>query len=219
LVGNRTNPPLVLISLVYHHISSWIISLRIPRLYRSVGNKIYKSESMSNTSEQEHNLSVCANCGNGKEASINLKSCAACKLVKYCSRDCQIAHRPQHRHECKKRAVELHDIELFKQPPPSEECPICFLQLPLISTARIYMTCCGKVICCGCTHAPVHDNEGNVIREKTCPFCRTPFAYSDEKTIKRFEKRMELNDPIAITTWGAIIVMEGLIYHQIIQRH
>ena len=64
------------------------------------------------------------------------------------------------------------------------------------------MSCCGKVICCGCTHAPVYDNEGNVIREKTCPFCRTPFAYSDEETIKRLEKRMELNDPRAIYNMG-----------------
>ena len=71
---------------------------------------------MSNTSVSESedtNTSTCANCGKGEDSSINLKSCAACKLVKYCSRDCQAAHRPQHKKECKKRAVELHEEKLY----------------------------------------------------------------------------------------------------------
>ena len=38
--------------------------------------------------------------------------------VKYCNRECQIAHRPQHKKECKQRAAELHEEALFKQPPP-----------------------------------------------------------------------------------------------------
>ena len=105
-------------------------------------------------------LSVCANCG--KEGS-NLKSCAACKLVKYCSRDCQQAHRPQHKRECKKRAAELHDEKLFKQPPPKEDCPICFIRLPMLKTGCRYMTCCGKDICSGCAHAPRYDNQGNIV--------------------------------------------------------
>ena len=45
------------------------------------------------TADKDVVLSVCANCG--KEDS-NLKACTACKLVKYCNRECQIAHRPQH---------------------------------------------------------------------------------------------------------------------------
>lgn len=160
---------------------------------------------MSNKSESENNTSACANCGKGEEASGSLKTCVACKMVKYCNRECQVAHRPQHKKECKKRAVELHDEKLFKQPPPMEDCPICFLRLPLISTARIYMACCGKIVCCGCTHAPVYDNEGNVIREKTCPFCRTLFATSDEEIIKRYKKRRsKLNDPRAMYNLGCM---------------
>jgi len=50
---------------------------------------------------------ICANCGKGEEESDNLKTCTACKLVKYCNRDCQIAHRSQHKKACKKRAAEL----------------------------------------------------------------------------------------------------------------
>jgi len=94
---------------------------------------------MSNTS-LEHNLSVCANCGKGEEAGINLKACTACKLVKYCNRECQITHRPQHKRECKKRAKELHDEKLFKQPPPEEEdCPICMERLPFLGSGKVYM--------------------------------------------------------------------------------
>ena len=78
----------------------------------------------------EIDILICANCGKGEESSCSLKSCAACMLLKYCSRDCQIAHRPQHKKACKKRAAELYDEALFKQPPPPEDCPICMLPLP-----------------------------------------------------------------------------------------
>ena len=94
---------------------------------------------MSNTSESE-TMSICANCGKGEEGGINLKSCTACKLVKYCNRECQIAHRPQHKKECKKRAKELHEEALFKQPPTMEEdCPICFLRMPLLGTGDLHV--------------------------------------------------------------------------------
>ena len=74
---------------------------------------------------------VCANCGKGEESAGDLKSCTACKLVKYCNRDCQVAHRSQHKKACKKRAAELHDEALFIEPPPPEDCPICMLPLSL----------------------------------------------------------------------------------------
>ena len=59
---------------------------------------------MSNTSSQNNSSTTCAHCGKGEEAGDKLKSCAACKVVKYCSRECQIAHRPQHKKACKKKA-------------------------------------------------------------------------------------------------------------------
>lgn len=55
----------------------------------------------------------CANCGKGEENINKLKTCTACLSVKYCSRDCQIAHRKQHKKECKKRAAELYDEKLY----------------------------------------------------------------------------------------------------------
>jgi len=85
-------------------------------------------------------VSVCANCGKGEEESHKLKSCTACKMVKYCNRECQIAHRPMHKKECRRRAAELHDIELFKLPPPQYgDCPICLLRMPTLATGIKYI--------------------------------------------------------------------------------
>ena len=140
----------------------------------------------------DHN-NICANCGKGEEGSDSLKKCGACKMVKYCSRDCQKAHRSQHKRECRKRAAELHEEALFKQPPPEEDCPICFLRVPTLSTGRRYNACCGKTICSGCVHAGALVGDDHL-----CPFCRTPAATSDEENIKRIKKRVDMGDAQAI---------------------
>ena len=65
-------------------------------------------------------IDVCANCRKEEGGEITLKVCTACKLVKYCDRDCQAAHRPKHKKACKQRAAKLHDEALFKEHPPPE---------------------------------------------------------------------------------------------------
>ena len=140
-----------------------------------------------------------ANCGKGKESGI-LKACMSCKLVKYCNRVFQIAHRPQHKKQCERRVVELHDEKLFKQPPPLDDCPICFLRMPSLGSGRTYMSCCGNLICDGCVHAADLRDKKNA---SLCPFCRTPPPITDEEVIERYEKRMELNDARAIHRLGA----------------
>ena len=159
-------------------------------------------QNMNTDNKGDADISVCANCGKEGDNINKLKSCTACKLVKYCSRECQIAHRPQHKKECRKRAKELHDEELFKQPPPEEDCPICFLRLPTLESGRKYQTCCGKLICSGCIHAPVYDDQGNVIVEGKCAFCRTPNTYSDEELRKRYKKRLDAGDTEAMYKQG-----------------
>ena len=151
---------------------------------------------------------VCANCGKGeegsnslKEGSNSLKACTACKLVKYCNRECQIAHRPQHKKACKRRAAELHDEKLFKEV-KSEDCPICFQRLPTLLSGSKWYACCGKTICNGCAYAPIYDDQGNVIDEEKCLFCRTPPSNSDEEMIKRDDRRIKMNDYIAIYNRG-----------------
>lgn len=63
------------------------------------------------------------------------------------------------------------------------------------------MFCCGKSICSGCFWAPVYDNKGNEV-DKICPFCRAPASESGKEDTKRLNKRMKVDDPIAIYTVG-----------------
>ena len=139
-------------------------------------------------------MTQCAACGKGGEG---LKKCTACNLVKYCGVNCQRAHRPQHKKACKKRAAELHDEALFRLPPSQEECPICFLELPIMASLQIYKACCGKMLCSGCSLASAHQSDND-----PCPFCRKPAARSKEENRKRLEMRIELNDPEAIAVLG-----------------
>ena len=125
----------------------------------------------------------CAECGSMAEEDASLKACKSCMLVKYCNADCQRKHWPKHKKECKQRAAELRDEALFKDSPAKEDCPICFLPMPLrliscislppatISSVPIfnfaaaneglakmgteqYYSCCGKSICGGCSFLP-----------------------------------------------------------------
>ena len=91
--------------------------------------------------------------------------------------------------------------DLFKQPPPLEDCPICFLRLPTLDTGRRYKSCCGKDICSGCIHAPVYDNNGNKL-EKKCPFCRSLTPFSHEEVVDQLKKRIEVGDARAMYNLG-----------------
>ena len=131
-------------------------------------------------------IMMCANCGNGEESSNDLKACTACKLVKYCNRDCQIAHRPQHKKACKKRAAELYDEALFRKQPPREDCPICMLPLPLDLDQSLFKSCCGKLICDGCNVSMMKEGirKGKKNEElDMCAFCRTTSASSVKEEI------------------------------------
>ena len=135
---------------------------------------------MNMVNNKEDVIPVCANCG--KEGDNVNNICNKCKMVKYCNASCKKKHRKKHKKDCEENqrlaaehAAELHDKELFKQPPPEHgDCPICFLRLPSLETGWKYKTCCGKVICSGCCYAPLYDNQGNEVDNKKCPFCRVP---------------------------------------------
>ena len=111
--------------------------------------------SNTSTSETETTSLVCANCG--KEGSDVTNTCNKCKMVMYCNAACKKKHRPKHKKACeehlKRASADLHDEKLFKQPPPLEDCSICFMRLPELNSGRAYMACCGKTICCGCIFA------------------------------------------------------------------
>ena len=77
--------------------------------------------------------STCASCG--KEGnSDDMNTCNKCKAVKYCNAACKKKHRKKHKKKCEERVAQLHDEQLFKEPPPREECPICML--PLLGTSH-----------------------------------------------------------------------------------
>ena len=142
-------------------------------------------------SRNDTSVHCCAECG--EEGGVRLKVCKACMVAKYCNADCQRNHWPTHKQECKRRAAEIYDEALFKDPPDKEDCPICFLRMPyeLVScvslppatitsvpihdfaeaneelanmTTETYFSCCGKSICKGCIHSFKSLNIG------TCPF-------------------------------------------------
>ena len=127
-----------------------------------------------------------------------------------CSDECEKDHRPQHKKECKKRVAELHDELLFKQPESSHigDCPICCLPLSIDDEQSIWNSCCCKLICTGCNLS----NKKREIKERLqhkCPFCRKAVPDTEEQVNEQLMKRIEANDPVAISHMGMIKCHEG----------
>ena len=156
---------------------------------------------MNTSTDNNNNTPSCANCGKGEDSIDSLKACTACKLVKYCNRECQIAHRKQHKKECRLRAAKLHDEALFKDPPPPKDCPICFLPTPRSSVNSTFKSCCGKVICSGCIIAMLDDADARG-KPGLCAFCRKVVAASYEEELRRTEKLIEANNAAAYNALG-----------------
>jgi hypothetical protein len=136
----------------------------------------------------------CAECGEG---GVGLKTCKSCKDVKYCSVTCQRRHWPRHKKECKQRAARLHDESLFKQSPPKDDCPICFLPIPFAyQKVACYYHCCGKLVCNGCGYSC------SVSGSRKCPFCKAIFETEDEIILDQIKKRVEAKDAGSITFLG-----------------
>ncbi len=150
---------------------------------------------------------VCAWCGIAAVDNIKLEDCDGCDLVKYCRDKCRGEHRHWHAGDCKRRAKELHDKELFTQPDSTHlgECPICFLLLPLEGRKSTFYACCSKTICNGCDYA----NDISNGHQNYCLFCREPIPDGREESDRRRMKRIEANDPAAIRQMAAICDGEG----------
>ena len=162
-------------------------------------------EKMSSAAESETTdaMMFCANCGTAGNDGVKLKKCTACHLVRYCSVKCQKDHRPKHKKECKKRAAELKDEILFKQPEGTHlgDCPICCLPQPIDPEKSDMISCCSKLICFGCTYANmIREIEGRLLPK--CPFCRTAVPDTDEEMNEQLMKRIEANDPVAMRYIG-----------------
>ena len=162
----------------------------------------------SNTDEAAEE--VCASCGKAAVDDVKLKTCTACKLVKYCSVECQRNHRPQHKKACKNRAAELRDDDLFKQPDESSlgECPICCLPLPLDINKWTINSCCCQHICRGCNYANQKREREQGLHPR-CPYCREPLPKTDEEIDQNYMKRVKANDPVALLEMGSKYQKEG----------
>ena len=155
-------------------------------------------------------MQCCASCGVAEIDDIKLKDCDGCDLVKYCSDACQEDDRLQHKEECEKRAAELHDELLFKQPESTHhgDCPICCLPIPIDPSKSTLYSCCCKRICKGCSHAnQKRQLEGRL--EPKCPFCRTAAAKTKGEINEFLMKRIEANDPVAMCSMGKEKYQEG----------
>ena len=147
-----------------------------------------KEEKEAANAEIINNISLCAACGKEGDGD-SMNTCNKCDLVKYCNAACKKKHRHKHKKKCEKRSAELFDEKLFKEPLPPEECPICFLPLPIGAGGSTFNPCCGKHICSGCIYAMAERRVSGA--KDICAFCRTPVGNSDEEDINRLEKLME----------------------------
>ena len=164
---------------------------------------------MSASKESDTKI-CCASCGIAGGDDIKLKKCTACYLVKYCSVKCQKDHWSKHKRACKKRAAELKDELLFKQPESSYlgDCPICCLPIPIDPDKSTLYSCCGKIICNGCDFANQKRETERRLQQK-CPFCRAVAPKTKEEFNGRIMKRIEANDPVAMRHLGMIRQAEG----------
>ena len=141
----------------------------------------------------QKDMSTCAACGKeGNSADMN--TCNKCKSVKYCNAACKKKHRTKHKQACERRVAELYDEQLFKKPPPPEECPICMLPMPLEAGQTEFKLCCGKVICHGCIYA-IGTSEGG---GDLCAFCRTPLITDDKERYRRTKKLIDKGNATAM---------------------
>ena len=97
----------------------------------------------------ESEMMCCASCGIAGVDDIKLVPCDDCDLVKYCSDECREDHKSEHEEECKKRAAELHDEILFRQPESMHEgdCPICYLPLSIDPQQSVLIDLCWLLLC------------------------------------------------------------------------
>ena len=112
-----------------------------------------------------------------------------------------------------RRAAEMYDKELFKQPPHhwvrghEGDCPICHKRLPTLTSGSRFQVCCG-MICCGCLYAAV-ERKGEDLVPRTCPNCRASRPNSREEYMEQLMPRVDAGDIQATYALG-VYHAEGL---------
>ena len=116
----------------------------------------------------------------------------------------------------------LSDPELWKPHPPTEDCPVCLVPLPVSRLGKntCFWACCGKTTCAACEHENYRALEITIERiwrsqkelpplDRSCPFCREPIHKNESEQVERLEKRVGANDIEAIYMM-AVSCREGL---------
>lgn len=113
--------------------------------------------------------------------------------------------------ECSPKTGASDDPELWKPIPLTEDCPICFIPLPLDRGQTFYLSCCGAMSC----HAYIEESNRAILStanaaraeekvlqppKETCPFCRSlmPQNSYDETDLARNESRVQKGDAEAM---------------------
>jgi hypothetical protein len=103
-------------------------------------DKVAEPTNFSTESEKckiDPTIDECANCA-AKECTVNLRMCARCKKVKYCSTACQTQHWKQggHKRFCVAEGAERIPSAVF---PNRGKCPVCTEDM----TTHLMMLQCG----------------------------------------------------------------------------
>jgi TPR repeat protein len=146
-----------------------------------------------------------ASCGKAEVDDVKLKACAWLSVLVVALtltvRKIIVCSTKRH---ARKRAAEIRDDRLFRQPDESHlgECPICCLPLPLKPKKGTFrMSCCCKRMCTGCVYA----NKKRAWEQRLvhkCAYCREPVPKTQEEIDQNYMKRVKANDPDAISVMG-----------------
>ena len=105
---------------------------------------------------------------------------------------------------------ELEGAELFAPLPPTEDCAICLVPMPLSNAESeiCYQLCCGNNVCMACRmeneESIKKQNEANTGKKLafTCPFCREPKPADVTECVRRLQARCLQNDHFALALMG-----------------
>jgi len=158
-------------------------------------DKVDTDTSSDNKSDEVQQ--TCAACG---KQGTNLNICNKCKAVTYCNAACKKKHRKKHKKVCERRVAELHEEQLFKDIEP-DECPLCFLPMPIETDATTFKSCCGKVICNGCIYA-VNQEFHSRGKIPLCAYCRSPPESTMNEENKRIKRLLDTDNATACYTYG-----------------
>jgi len=109
--------------------------------------------------------------------------------------------------------MDISDEKLFADPPPKEDCPICMLPMPhtegICGVTTVYMPCCGKTLCDGCSKAEDEEmKKGNI--KQWCSLCRMPLPSLEKERNQQYKKRMNMNDANAFLILGCQYQQGGM---------